>query len=83
MDKEMMRALEADGEKLRQITGKDHGPLEFRFIPCEEHDLYETGDPDAPDVVKDRNGKVVLGLCRRCGRAEIELSEPCEPKTET
>ena len=48
-----------------------------------EHDLYETGDPDAPDVVKDRNGEVVLGLCRRCGRAEIELSESCEPKTET
>ena len=26
-DKEMMRALEADGEKLRQLTGEDHGPV--------------------------------------------------------
>jgi hypothetical protein len=26
MDKEMMRALAADGEKLRQLTGEDHGP---------------------------------------------------------
>lgn len=26
MDKEMQKALEADGEKLRQLTGKDHGP---------------------------------------------------------
>ena len=26
-DREMMRALEADGEKLRQMTGEDHGPL--------------------------------------------------------
>ena len=26
MNKEMMRALEADGEKLRQLTGEDHGP---------------------------------------------------------
>jgi hypothetical protein len=26
MDKEMMAALEADGEKLRQLTGEDHGP---------------------------------------------------------
>jgi hypothetical protein len=25
-DKEMMKALEADGEKLRQLTGEDHGP---------------------------------------------------------
>lgn len=28
MDYDMMRALEADGEKLRQLTGKDHGPWE-------------------------------------------------------
>lgn len=27
---EMRRALEADGEKLRQLTGEDHGP---HFIP--------------------------------------------------
>ncbi len=41
------------------------------------HDLYKTGDADAPEVIKDRNGEVVLDLCRRCGRGEIELSEPC------
>jgi hypothetical protein len=29
ISKEMQKALEADGEKLRQLTGKDHGP---RFI---------------------------------------------------
>ena len=27
MDKAMQIALEADGEKLRQLTGKDHGPV--------------------------------------------------------
>ncbi len=27
MDKEMQKALEADGEKLRALTGEDHGPL--------------------------------------------------------
>jgi hypothetical protein len=26
MDKEMMKALMADGEKLRAMTGEDHGP---------------------------------------------------------
>lgn len=26
-DTEMMAALEADGEKLRQMTGEDHGPF--------------------------------------------------------
>lgn len=26
MDEQMLRALEADGEKLRHLTGEDHGP---------------------------------------------------------
>lgn len=40
-----------------------------------EHILFETGDPDAPDCIKDRNGEVVLGLCKECGRGEVELQE--------
>ncbi len=28
-DDEMMRALEADGEKLRAMTGEDHGPWDI------------------------------------------------------
>jgi hypothetical protein len=46
----------------------------------DSHDLYQTGDPDAPQSIKDSNGEVCLGLCKKCGRAEVELSEPCEPK---
>lgn len=42
------------------------------------HDLYKTGDPDAPAVIKDRNGEVCLGLCKHCGRGEIELEQPCD-----
>lgn len=42
-----------------------------------EHDLYKTGDADAPDVIKDRNGEVTLGLCRRCGKGEADLVDPC------
>ena len=41
---EMARALEADGEKLRQLTGEDHGP--WRVVLCEacgsEGRLYVT-----------------------------------------
>lgn len=29
LDDEMQSALEADGEKLRQLTGEDHGPFEL------------------------------------------------------
>jgi len=42
------------------------------------HDLYKDGDEDAPECVKDMNGEVVLGLCRKCRRGEAELIEPCD-----
>ncbi len=32
-DNEMMKALEADGEYLRQMTGEDHGPV--FLVTCE------------------------------------------------
>lgn len=43
------------------------------------HVLFRTGDRDAPDQIKDCNGHVVLEYCRICGRAEVELTEPCAP----
>lgn len=42
------------------------------------HNLYRDGDPRAPDSIKDRNGEVVLGLCKRCGRGEADLDAACE-----
>lgn len=38
-DKEMQKALESDGEKLRQLTGEDHGPI-FP-CPCEHPSFCE------------------------------------------
>jgi hypothetical protein len=38
MDKEMQRALEADGEKLRGLTGEDHGPV---FVGAMSWDEFE------------------------------------------
>jgi hypothetical protein len=46
------------------------------------HDLYKTEDADAPDFIKDSNGEVVLGLCRRCNKGEVELEGPCIPMTQ-
>lgn len=43
------------------------------------HDLYKTGDKNAPPSILDRNGEVVLGLCKLCGMGEAELVEPCTP----
>lgn len=42
------------------------------------HDLYKTGDKDAPAAILDRNGAVVLGLCRRCGQGEADLTPTCD-----
>ena len=63
----------------RVVKGPDFSPPDLKAVlrKTGDHILYETGDKDAPDVIKDRNGEVVLGLCRLCGKAEIELSEPC------
>jgi len=42
------------------------------------HILYKTTDDDSPESICDRNGEVVLGLCRVCGAGEIELDERCD-----
>jgi hypothetical protein len=38
-----------------------------------DHVLYSDEDEDRPDVICDQNGSVVLGLCKVCGLAEVEL----------
>ncbi len=42
-----------------------------------KHNFYKTGDADAPSQILDRNGEVVLALCRNCNKAEAELSDTC------
>lgn len=42
-----------------------------------EHKLYETGDKDAPDAIRDPNGEVCLALCRVCGGTEATLPTEC------
>jgi len=38
------------------------------------HDLYTDADKDRPEVICDSNGQVVLGLCKKCGKGECELT---------
>ena len=45
-----------------------------------KHDLYRDGDADAPPQIRDRNGSVVLSLCKRCGMAEAELQSECQSR---
>lgn len=47
------------------------------------HDLYTDADADPPRAILDRNGSVVLSLCKRCGLGEAELDYPCVPRERT
>lgn len=47
-----------------------------------KHKLYVTGDAGAPDAIKDQNGAVVLGLCKVCGQAEVDLTPECPGPTD-
>lgn len=66
MDKEMQRALEADGEKLRALTGEDHGPV-------------EDWPPDEPDFCiihgyeHMRTDRGVIAYCTKCEEERAEL----------
>lgn len=42
-----------------------------------KHQLWEKGDAGLPTVLTDRNGDVVLGMCRVCGQAEGDLADVC------
>lgn len=55
-------------------SGADDEMMETIAVALgEAHDLYTDADKDRPDVICDSNGQVVLGLCKRCGKAEAEL----------
>lgn len=44
------------------------------------HPVFTDNDKDRPEVICDQNGQTVLNMCKVCGRAEIELDEPCKPE---
>lgn len=60
-------AMKAIGWELRRSS----------YARGDSHDLFRTGDADAPPAILDRNGAVTLGLCRRCGQGEADLAPSC------
>ncbi|HBS81057.1 MAG TPA: hypothetical protein DD989_20785, partial [Pseudomonas sp.] len=73
-------AITLDGwrntDELDELAEKITAALSRQAEPV--HDLYRTSDEDAPESIKDRNGEVVLDLCRKCGRGEVELKDGCK-----
>lgn len=78
---EQIRAKQAAKPKHSPLPG--YTPPTGNTIPTNAgkwlwtHDLYTDADKDRPEQICDSNGQVTLGLCRKCGRAEIELTQPC------
>lgn len=69
---------EEDLKEQLQIIGT-RASLEVHAAETEcNHQLYKDGDVDIPDAIKDRNGQVVLDMCKVCGKAEAELNDNWE-----
>lgn len=47
----------------------------MRLNEIGEHDIYVNTDVNLPEQICDRNGEVVLQMCKKCGKAESELSD--------
>lgn len=65
-----------------RVTAFDHpAAVRFRearkamqaFRRLRSHDLWKTGEEGIPPSITDRNGVVILGLCKACGKAKAEL----------
>lgn len=65
---------------VKSLVVEVHDYLAAPISKDNSHDLYTDSGKDRPDVVCDSNGQVVLGLCKKCGKGECELVEPCEVK---
>jgi DnaJ-class molecular chaperone len=67
--REMMKALEQDGDKLRQLTGEDHGPVflaETRWVNCEL--CGGSGEVEVRPIVGPYEDPTPHGeLCSACG----------------
>ena len=62
--------------RLRTEWGKEQG--------LTRHEFYKDGDKDVPEQIKDRNGQVVLTLCKLCNQAKGEIeSDYCPQPTES
>ena len=58
----------------REWSATDDKTLEKIYAALGLHVLYTDADKDRSDVICDSNGQVVLGLCKRCGKGEAELT---------
>jgi hypothetical protein len=71
MDKKMQRALEADGEKLRALTGEDHGPM---FMEDDYSEFIDEEQARQRQMMEEFNN---IDPCPVCGAVLPENREHC------
>lgn len=76
-DVEMQRALELDGEKLRQLTGEDHGPWVLATCPnCDGLGEWDEGQlPASSGATEPDYRQVICPDCEGTGKAFVH-AEP-------
>ena len=82
---ETVKCLSLGADEIEQLRAENAALLEINrdllmrnFV---SHELFQTGDPGCPEQALDRNGEVVLGVCKNCGRVEAELDDHCDHRT--
>ena len=76
-DSDMVAALKADGEKLRQMTGEDHGPYFHRAL-LEQSSLWLTAIVHEDDIEQERQ---MLEAKHDCSLAVYEKTHPTHSGT--
>jgi len=71
--------LNAIGRTMIKVESLDEADDETYALSAQadafcEHELYKKGDAGIPEQIRDRNGDVVLDCCKKCGKAESELT---------
>ena len=70
-DMQAMDNLDAYIARHKAIAAAPAPEAEMGAVPACQ--FYKTGDQDAPKSILDRNGEVVLSMCKVCGKAEGEI----------
>jgi hypothetical protein len=72
---ELMEVDEVDHNSFEEI----HNALNYK-VDINGHECYVDRDKNIPESILDRNGQVVLSVCKICGKGEADLNEECTPK---
>jgi len=84
-DREMERALEADGEKLRQMTGENHGPFHIMQIRARAYKIAAAiGEQIGADMLDNLgDGESLVFMGKLPALNIVQLAETMQEEVDT